>query len=193
MTTKFKTRDEWFQAFTDKARPIFSDKAGLTIPEVRASVGFTSKGARGNAIGECFHAESTKDNVVAIFVDPKLESIVEIAETLTHELIHACGIFGHKKDFADAMNAVGLVGKPTSTEPGPEWHEWADAVIEELGHFPHSPIVLDPKKKKQTTRMIKCECEDCGFIFRTTVTWIDAVDDNLSCPDKTCEGNVVLG
>jgi hypothetical protein len=29
------------------------------------------------------------------------------------------------------------------------------------------------KTKKQSTRMVKCECPDCGYIVRTTRKWLE--------------------
>ena len=68
--TPFKTREEWLQAFTKAARPIFKKEAGLDVPEVRVSIGFTSTGARGKAIGQCWQGEASTDNTVVIFIDP---------------------------------------------------------------------------------------------------------------------------
>lgn len=52
----------------------------------------------------------------------------------------------------------------------------------ELGEYPHSAInLLDRPTKKQTTRMIKCECEDCGYVARTSNKWIEEAGAPL-CP-----------
>lgn len=188
----FKTREEWLQAFTTHARKEFA-KHGYEIPEVRVSVGFTSRGARGKAIGECWQGEAVEDNVVAIYIDPQLGDASRIADVHTHELIHACGIRGHKKDFVDCMKAVGLIGKPTATIAGPEWHKWADPIIEALGPLPHAQHnVLSNGKAKQTTRMIKCECRDCGFVFRTSSKWLEEAPE-LQCPDSNCSGSIEIG
>jgi hypothetical protein len=46
-------------------------------------------------------------------------------------------------------------------------------------------------EKKQTTRMIKCECDTCGIIFRTTRQNIEG--RMLRCPDVDCDGLVQVG
>lgn len=45
------------------------------------------------------------------------------------------------------------------------------------------------QSKTQATRLIKCTCEKCGFVFRTTAKWIP--DDGLmNCPAPECGGAV---
>lgn len=194
--TPFRTREEWLHAFTKAARPIFK-KRGYEIPKnIRMAVGFTSTGARGKRIGECWTDKASEDGAFEIFIDPKLGDASRVADVLTHELIHAVvGIeAGHKKPFVDCMKAVGLIGKPTATIAGPEWHDWADEIIEKLGALPHAAIKPGGNgQKKQTTRMIKCECDCCGFVMRTTSTWIENALGELRCPDPTCDGSMNIG
>lgn len=190
--TPFTTREEWLQAFTTHARKVFKSH-GYEIPDVRVSVGFTSKGAKGRAIGECWQPEATEDKTVAIYIDPQLSDASRIADVHTHELIHACGIRGHKKDFVDCMKLLGLTGKPTATIAGAEWHKWADPIIAALGPLPHSKHLASSNGvKKQTTRMIKCECKSCGFTFRTSSKWIEEAAD-IRCPDFNCGGEINVG
>uniref|UniRef100_A0AAU7VHV8 Transcription elongation protein n=1 Tax=Dinoroseobacter phage vB_DshS_R26L TaxID=3161158 RepID=A0AAU7VHV8_9CAUD len=192
--TPFKTREEWLVAFTKRARVEFK-KHGYEIPEnVRMAVGFTSTGARGKRIGECWTDEASEDGAFEIFIDPKLGDPSRVADVLTHELIHATvGIeAGHKKPFVDCMNAVGLVGKPTATVAGVDWHKWADPILSDLGPLPHAAIKPGNGKKKQTTRMIKCECVNCGFTFRTSAKWLENGED-LRCPDTYCRGMLAIG
>jgi len=194
----FKTREEWMHSFTKHARAVFISK-GYEIPEnVRMSVGFTSTGARGSRIGECWSDTCSTDGAFEIFVDPKLGDASRVADVLTHELIHATvGLeAGHKKPFVDCMKAVGLVGKPTATVAGVEWHDWADPIIEALGPLPHAAIKPTNGAKKQSTRMIKCECKDCGFVMRTSSKWIETVfeqSEYMQCPDPSCEGDMDIG
>ena len=84
-----------------------------------------------------------------------------------------------------------MEGKLTATTEGKEFFKWARPVLKKLGKYPHA--ALNPGNgpvKKQTTRLIKCECEDCGFVFRTTRTWIDNCDHGMHCPDVACIGQV---
>lgn len=187
----YKTREEWLIAFTDAARPVFKEH-GYEIPaNVRMSVGFTSKGARSTRIGECWSTKCSEDDVFEIFIDPKLSEASRIADVLTHELAHATvGIeAGHKKPFVDCVRAVGLEGKPTATVAGDAWRAWAEPILEKLGKLPHGAIQPGSGgAKKQSTRMLKCECTQCGFVFRTSSKWIEQYDGDLACPAFACDG-----
>ncbi|UXO93783.1 transcription elongation protein [Pseudanabaena phage Pan1] len=196
MTKKFKTREAWLNEFTRRARPVFKAK-GYTIPDnVRVSVGFTSKGAKTNRIGECWSSKSSEDGAFEIFITPAIGDASRIADIHTHELIHATvGLeAGHKKPFVDCMKAVGLIGKPTATIAGPEWHAWADKILESLGPLPHAALKAGGNGvKKQSTRMIKCQCQDCGFVMRTSSQWIENACGDLRCPDPICGGSMDIG
>jgi len=194
MTSTINTREEWLQKFTTAARAVFLD-AGYVVPEVRVSVGFTSKGARGKRIGECWVPEASEDQTPEIFISPTIGDAFRIADIHTHELIHATGIRGHKTDFVRCMKAVGLEGKPTATTAGDAWRAWALPIIEELGPLPHAALsgaAGGSTEKKQSTRMIKCECVSCGFVFRTSSKWLEAGSD-LRCPDRDCGGSLGIG
>jgi len=192
MTKSIKTREEWLQAFTTEARKVFLD-AGYVVPDVRVSIGFTSHGAKGKRIGECWVPEASEDQTPEIFITPAIGDAERIADVHTHELIHATGIRGHKADFVRCMKAVGLEGKPTATTAGDKWREWALPIIEKLGPLPHAALSSEMGgAKKQTTRMIKCECEQCGFTFRTSSKWLESTSE-LRCPDSFCSGEINIG
>lgn len=195
MEKKFGTREEWLHAFA-QASVVHFDAAGYEVPaNIRMSVGFTSGGARGKGIGECWSSKASEDGAFEIFIDPKLGDASRIADVLTHEIIHAVvGLeAGHKKPFSDCMKAMGLIGKPTATIAGPDWHAWADPIIEGLGPLPHAAINPgDNGKKKQTTRMIKCTCSVCEFTFRTATKWLEGGNE-LRCPDQDCLGELEIG
>lgn len=194
MTPTTKNREEWLNEFTNYARVEF-EKNGYTIPAVRMSVGFTSKGAKTNRIGECWSDKCSEDGACEIFITPALADPSRVADILTHELIHAVlgNEVGHKKPFSDAMKKLGLIGKPTATLAGPAWHDWADPIIELLGALPHAALIAGSNgEKKQTTRMLKCECEACGFTFRTSAKWLEAAPDVI-CPDPNCGGALSIG
>jgi hypothetical protein len=185
------TREQWLQAFTDASRPLFK-AAGAPLPKtVRVSIGFPSKGRRSNAIGECFHSSASEDGVREIFIRPSLQSSpIEIAHVLTHELCHAAlpDGEGHGREFGKAARALGLVGKLTSTTAGPLWHEQHDPILAALGAFPGAKLgdgVVAGGPKKQSTRMVKLACPDCGWSFRTSRQNIDAMTDHtcLACGD----------
>lgn len=185
-----KTREQYLNAFIAKARPHFK-RVGAPIPEnVRASIGYTSKGLRSKRVGECWSKSASADEAFEVFIIPSIDDVTEICGILSHELIHAAvGIdAGHGPAFRKVAIALGHQGKMTATTEGPEWHKWADPIIAKLGAFPGAKLDGGPAQKKQTTRMIKLSCE-CGFSCRTARSNI--VDDMI-CPTQ-CGGELVEG
>ncbi|WP_066803312.1 SprT-like domain-containing protein [Sphingomonas asaccharolytica] len=195
------TREGWLLAFTDLARPQF-EAAGAPLPDrVRVSVGFPSKGNRSKVIGECWYSEASQDHAVEVFIRPSLQSdSARVADVLTHELVHAAlgKGQGHGPKFRKVAQALGLVGKMTATVAGPGWHEWADAILEKLGPLPGAQLddqaQLEGGKKTQTTRYLKVTCDCCGWTARVTAKHLGlegGVQQTLSCPVPTCDGELV--
>jgi predicted SprT family Zn-dependent metalloprotease len=189
-TETFKgTREQWLNAFTDKARPIFA-KRGFELPiKIRVSVGFMFRSPK--AIGQCWAESASADGHREVFINPTQADSARVADILTHELCHT--LFGpdekHGKEFKRAAFGMGLEGKATATVAGDNWREWAFPIIAKLGPIPHGAI--DPSAsgvKKQTTRLLKCECDTCGFIFRATAKHVNG--KALRCPDLDCIGDV---
>jgi predicted SprT family Zn-dependent metalloprotease len=184
------TREQWLNAFVEKARPRFK-RAEQELPEkVHASIGFMFKSPK--AIGQCWRPEASADGVSQIFINPIVggDNSRLLAGILTHELCHAVTPGDkHGKLFGACARAVGLEGKLTQACDGPDWWSWAEPIIAKLGPCPHAKI--DPSasgQKKQSTRLLKCECEDCGFTFRATAKWVNG--KALQCPDLDCGGDV---
>lgn len=113
-------------------------------------------------------------------------------DILLHELCHAVVNMHypeakwHGSQFGRLARGVGLEGKLTATVAGAELIEKLEAMLEELGQYPHAAIepgVGSPKP--QTTRMLKVVCRDpqcktfdfetnSGYVLRTTAKWLDA-------------------
>lgn len=185
------TREEWLNAFAAAARPVFKQR-GFELPEkVRISVGFMFRSPK--AIGQCWHESASADGHREIFINPTQADSSRVADILTHELCHT--LFGpdekHGKNFKAAAFGMGLEGKATATTAGDGWREWANPILEALGPIPHA--ALDPAQsgvKKQSTRLLKCECDTCGFIFRATAKHVNG--RVLRCPDDDCDGQVTV-
>lgn len=183
------TREQWLNAFTDKARTVFKQR-GFELPEkIRVSVGFMFRSPK--AIGQCWAESASADGHREVFINPTQADSARVADILTHELAHC--LFGpeekHGKNFKAAVTALGLEGKATATVAGDNWREWAFPILSKLGPIPHGAI--DPSAsgvKKQTTRLLKCECDECGFIFRATAKHVNG--KALRCPDLECDGLV---
>jgi len=178
----YKTREEWLTALVEGLRIDF-DVAGLTIPDLRIACSWPNKGVR-KVIGQCTSTKAAADEKHQIAVSPLIEAPAEVAETVVHELIHAClpDGTGHKALFKKAMKALGLEGKATATHAGEELKVRLNNICEGLGVYPHAALSL-ADVKKQTTRMIKMTCEECGYVARTTAKWID-----VGLPTCVCGG-----
>jgi hypothetical protein len=180
-------RESWLSALAALMRPEFAAR-GLTLPPVvRVSCGWPCKralssGKGGRTIGQCFNPSCSADGSTEVFISPVLSDSMRVADVLCHELIHAAMPEAeHKAPFAHAAKRMGLTGKPTATEAGPEFLAWAGPLVESLGAYPHATLDLSKRMKVQTTRMIKAECPECGYTARTTRKWLDAMGAPL-CP-----------
>jgi hypothetical protein len=188
--TKIETREQWLQAAVEKMAVAFK-VAGYTVPPVQVSTGWPSRSAlskKRRRIGECWDASTAADKRAHIFISPILE-IDDLTQgvlpTLVHEVVHA--VVGckakHGPFFRKCALAVGLKGKMTATEAGPELQESLKTLSASLGAYPHG--VLKPgegkTKKSDNCRMVKCECGTCGYTARTTRKWLDEVGAPL-CP-----------
>ena len=180
---KFTTREDWLVAAVAAMKPLYEVK-GLTIPEkLKVCAGWPSSkgtGTKSRALGECWLSDHTDDGTIHVFISPLLDATDTdngVLPTLAHELIHAC-LNGpaknpHGPKFKKHAEGLGLEGKPTHTHAGAELKEACGQWLAALGDYPHSKINLLAKEaKKQTTRMIKCECEECGYVARTTKKWL---------------------
>lgn len=180
-------RQRWLEAGAMALRSLFAEK-GFEVPAaVRVSVGWPrGSHGKGRAIGQCWYAEGSSDNHNEIFVSPELggETMsVRILDVLAHEFAHTVAgpKAGHKAEFKRVAVAIGLVGKMTATVAGPEFTAWAERHIATVGHYPAGTLSAS-SRKKQSTRLIKCECGDCGYTVRVTRKWLDSVGAP-HCPD----------
>lgn len=182
--TIFKTREEWLVAAKNKLKPHFKEADAPLHDNIRISVGFAPRGFEKIA-GICFRQMVSKDKKNEIFISPMVDSPTEALAILVHELAHAqddCAS-GHGKAFKRLVDKLSLEGKPTATTAGPTFKQRYENMLRQLGDYPHREL-RPTKIKKQGTRLIKCECKECGYIARTTKTWIESAGAPI-CP--TCE------
>jgi len=171
-----KTREEWLNKVlhTHVAR-LLKDKAGVTLPaDCKVSVGFPGGGSARTRIGECWPRVRSSLGVNEIFLNPAVREVSTLVDILVHEAIHAADdcASGHKGFFRKTAKAVGLEGKMKSTHAGPELAKWIAATIAAMPEFAYGSLDLDARKK-QTTRLVKVECPDCGYTLRTTAKWLE--------------------
>lgn len=173
---QFNTREEWLNFVMDEVRPVFKGISAPLPAKIRLSVGFTSNGYRGKAIGECWDSKASGDKNFEIFVKPDQDEAVRVAGILVHELVHAAvGIdHGHKLPFKRIAVQLGLEGKMTATTEGAAFKEMIAPILKRAGPLPHKRLSAYRTKKKQGTRLLKCECEICGYTVRVTKKWLDA-------------------
>jgi len=101
-----------------------------------------------------------------------------VLPTLVHELAHGAlgNDKGHGKEFKKLATALGLEGKMTSTNAGAALVARCADVVKLLGEYPHAQIIPgqgEPAgKKKQSVRMMKCECGECGYVARVARKWL---------------------
>ncbi len=84
--------------------------------------------------------------------------------------------------------AVGLAGKMTATHASPELTERLNVLCSQIGPYPHTSLDRS-QLKKQSTRMLKVECPECGYTVRTTAKWIEAGLPTCPCgTEMECTG-----
>lgn len=179
------TREQWLLAAVELMRPHFK-AAGYKVPKVRVSCGWTYSSTK-TASGECWPAAAATDKTSQIFIGPRKADAGGsdgLLETLVHEVCHASlpPGSGHGPVFKKCALAVGLEGKMRSTTASAPLVKIFDGWIKKLGKYPHAALKPGMRPSKvQNTRMIKCTCEDCGYIARTVKKWIEEVGAPL-CP-----------
>ena len=183
-------REDWLSAVAQEMAPWFAD-LGCPLPPVRMAIGFPSKGIKSKAIGECWTNECwtnecSGDGVFEIFITPRIAESERVADILAHELVHAAvGLDAkHGPEFKKVAVAIGLEGKMTATVAGETFKRAFAPILEKVGPIPHAgltPSARSNAPKKQSTRMIKCECPDCGYVVRTSQKWLDDVGAPI-CP-----------
>ena len=176
-------RQQWLENGVQALREHFAG-AGYTIPDnVRVSIGFPhGRGGKGKAIGQCWDSVASTDKHHEIFVSPILAISSRVLGVLAHELVHATvGVSaGHKGAFKQCALAIGLEGKMTATEESQEFRKWAGVFVATHGEYPAGAL-NDATRKKQSTRLLKCECGECGYVARVTSKWIEEAGAPL-CP-----------
>lgn len=184
--TKPLNREQWLQKATELLRDGIFLKSPTPIPRIHVSVGFPGGKSPAKVIGQHWHPKASKDGISHVFVSPVNKGSLEVLETLAHECVHACvPDANHGPAFKKIALAIGFLGPMKTTPAGAQLKQDLKAIIKTLGEIPHSHLTLrDPTKKKQTTRMIKSVCEECGYPVRTSRQWIEMLGAVL-CP---CNG-----
>jgi hypothetical protein len=148
----YTTREAWLQEAASRLRSRFNGLDAQPVEKVEAIVSWPN--GSNTAIGQCFPGSHwTEDGTTYVTVSPVLgDDPTRVLDVLLHEMVHACGILGHGKDFRKVATAVGLTGKMTATIATDELRAELEVLAEELGPYPHvimSPRGGEPKKTKK--------------------------------------------
>ena len=185
---KKMNRETWLMKGIEAVRPMF-EELGATIPEkVRVTCGWPSRSAgasKKRRIGECWSSSVSGDGTAEIIISMVLDDPVNVLDVLVHELVHAAlpDGTGHGPKFRKLAIALGLTGKMTATEAGPELKAKLEKISKKLGEYPHAKLDFS-NVKKAGTRMIKAACPTCGYTVRLSRKWIEVATPR--CPDVTC-------
>lgn len=182
-------REQWLGLVMDELRPHFRDALKAvsvrypTVPvalpkNIRVTCGFPSQHARSakvQAIGESWTSKVSADKTYEVLVSPVEDRSVEAAAILAHELCHIADDHrsGHRGVFKALVQAIGLDGPATATYAGDKFKQTMRSVIKLHGHYPHAKLDVLPEYKKQSTRLIKVLCKECGYTARVTRMWLD--------------------
>lgn len=138
-----ETRESWLNAVAAGMAPLFEVLDAPLPDRVRVAIGFTSRGAKAKAIGECWDNRLSADGHFEIFIRPDLAHApdampAQIAAILAHELVHAAvGIpAGHGKTFKRVALGLGLVGPMRATTPGEAFLAAIAPILECVGPLP---------------------------------------------------------
>jgi hypothetical protein len=175
------TREQWLNRLVRMLRSKYNKELPATV---HISVGFSSKGLRSKVVGECWNGKCSDDGNPQIFIHPKMDDGIKVAAVVVHELIHACRPTAkHGARFKEMALSLGLTGKMTATKATPELVKELEEIVAKIGPYPQPALNggVSSSGPKQTTRMIKVECPECGYLVRTTAKWLEV--GLPLCPD----------
>ena len=180
--TNGKSREAWLTEVATAMSSWFDD-LGFPLPKFLISAGFPSAGRRGRDTAEAWKEEGSE--AYTIFIRPDRHDPHNVAAALAHQLAHmAAGqrdAHGHL--FRHVAISIGLRGRATEAAPGRIFKELVDPILKKAGPLP-KPFLGPPERSqraKQTTRLIKVLCRDCGYVARVSRKWLDDVGEPL-CP-----------
>ena len=193
MTSMKKTnfvREVWLNDAVEELRGLFKEQ-GYTFGKVNISVGWPG-GTRGNhssSIGQAWESQVSSDSRNNIFISPAINNTEEVLSVIAHELCHVVNDCqdAHNKPFIDIAKKIGLMQPWTATKASKELKEQLGIIADKIGKYKGPKIDLEySDKPKQTTRLVKVQCNICGYTCRTTRKWIDAYGTPI-CPKDDVE------
>ncbi len=176
-------RENWLREMASAMANWF-DELGFPLPAFEVRSGFPSIGRRSPNITESWTQDNGSSYV--IFVRPDRSESLDVAAALAFQLCHiAVGDRdSHGHLFRHVAISIGLRGVKTESPPGALFKEIVTPELERIGDLPSPEITpTDTEKRtRQTARLIKVTCRDCGYVVRVSRKWLDGVGPPL-CPD----------
>ena len=169
------TREQWLNKLADRLNGALFK--GQRLGNFRVSVSWPGgRGKKNSVIGQCWSPEASSGGVTEMFISPTMSDPMRVAGVLAHEMVHGIvGVeHGHDKHFGKLAREIGLEGKLTATTEGEAFKAKVQPILDKLPAYPHH--AMNPGlngKKKQSTRLIKCECPECGYNVRVTRKWLE--------------------
>lgn len=186
-------RQEWIETAVEMFRQHFKNNWWNVPDNIRIGMGYPVGVKDGKRkLGQCIPNMYSADTHAEIFLSPDYSDTVEILETIAHEMIHATvevtkdqferGVkpVGHRGKFAACALAIGFKGPMTSTPSDTKMDEFIKTIVARIGEFPAGRLNLTTRKKK-STYLLKCECNECGYVARVTAKWIESAGEPI-CP-----------
>lgn len=172
MTTP-RNREDWLHTVAKGMEPWFAE-LGHPLPKYRVAIGFPGTGRRGKRIGECWDAKHSADGNFEILIRPDRDDEIEVAAILAHEMVHAAvgTEAGHGPGFRKVATAIGLMGQMRSTTPDDAFKRRVTPILKRVGDFPHAALDFCQGRTKQSTRLLKVICPDCGYTVRVAKKWL---------------------
>ena len=177
MENKQQIREQWFIDVLPRLQEkVFKEHK---FPDVAISCG----PCRGNAIGCCYHKESSEVKRAEIFIDPSQVDTQKVLGILVHELIHAILPDGesHGRGFRKMMKYVGLVGKATATGESEELKSILNDIVTVVGEYPHHKLNTKVRKRgANRAKFINFICYNDGYQLKTKDIYAEQATPN--CP-----------
>jgi len=187
---KMVTMARYFKTIFQSVLPKFR------LNEVRVSCSLQAAGiVKSNALAHVHLKHSTGNKKHEIRMGVQLggrrtkEQSIHVADVLLHEMIHCVFPFaGHRGGFYHLAKAVGLMAPMTSTTPSDALKQRIKLeVVDVLGKYPHEKVELIARGKRgKGSRLVLCECPECGCKVRLSRMWIDLAYESdqgcVSCP-----------
>jgi len=132
--------------------------------DVRVSCGY---GPRASRRVRLVSVEWDTSGVRQVYVSPLLDSAPEVLAVLAYGVTSSRAV-------RRSLGFTGACGDSDPVVPSPELCESLEALAAMLDAYPHAHT--DPSataSRVQSTRMLKAECEPCGYIVRLSRTQLE--------------------